>query len=77
MKDLNDTLEKQDKVDLARSFKIKHLKPGQKVYKKHNELDSFYLIVEGHIGIFYPDHQKVKEFETQPSRIVYLTEEDA
>ena len=76
MKNLDD-LHHTDRMDLAQSFKIRYFQAGDRVYKRPNELDSFYIIVEGYMGIFYPDHAKVKEFESQPGRIVYYNEEQA
>jgi hypothetical protein len=52
--------------------------PNERIYDKiHDKLDSFNLILEGKIGIFYPDQNKIAKIEDKYSSIVYLTEQEA
>ena len=42
-----------------------------------NLLDHFYLIVQGRVGIFYPDHQALKQIQDPIHRLVYINEAEA
>lgn len=51
-----------DQLDLARSFKKTEFKPGERPYvPKTDSLDSFNIILQGRVGIYYQDHAKLRK----------------
>ena len=55
--------EPQDWIDLIKSFRLQRFYPGQRIYTNQDRLDSFHIILQGSVGIFYPDHQLLKQFQ--------------
>lgn len=56
--DLQD-LKSEDKFDLAKQFTIKKFPANSRFYDSFDKLDAFYIIIEGHVGIFNPEHHKM------------------
>ena len=56
LKDFTDN----DKLDIFRCFKLERLVPGQRVFGQSDKIDFFAVILKGKVGIYYPDHLKVK-----------------
>lgn len=68
----------EEKLFLMSRTRIVDYSPNERIYDKiHDKLDSFNLILEGKIGIFYPDQNKIAKIEDKYSSIVYLTEQEA
>jgi len=68
----------EEKLFLMSRTRIVDYSLNELIYDKiHDKLDSYKLILEGKIGIFYPDQNKIAKIEDKYSSIVYLTEQEA
>jgi len=54
IKQLNQQLSYEDKLELARLFKVKKVSAGQRIFT-HDKIDGIYLIIKGKTGILNPE----------------------
>ena len=63
-----------DKVGLLNCFELYTFQPGQRIFGKGFNLDSFNLILKGKVGILGPDTETIKQAKKEPDRLVCCTE---
>lgn len=65
-----------DQDDLIKSFKVRTLKPDERVYEQKEFLDSFNIILSGKVDIYFPD-PKLKQIQHEHTRCLLLKEGEA
>lgn len=60
--DKHKNIDLKDKMELSTQFKRRVFKPNERFYTHPDQLDALYLIMEGQVGIFYPDQKKLNSF---------------
>lgn len=70
-------IEMKDKMELSTQFKRRVFQPNERFFVNYDQIDAVYLIIEGQVGIFYPDLKVINSFPDRQQRVVNLTAEEA